>query len=156
MKTDAVGFFPINYDDLAERPEFDGMTKAYRAEVGHKDYLDGVLDEGFYRKAQAEGRMGIYAMQVNDALAGFFTLMFCEVPHATMLSATVESFYIAPAYRGYAKWALAMLAEAAKDRGAPGVLVTAPVGSRMDRWMQLLKKEPAYKGYYIEGPRNEQ
>lgn len=142
-------FVEAPFGDLVGDPKFPDMEKAYRAESGHKDYLDGVLNKEFYYNAQEAGILGVYLLRVNGELAGFFTLMFNEVPHATKLSATVESFYIDKPFRGHARWVLSRLVEAARKRGAPGVLVTAPVGSRMDRWMSLLHVPPAYACYYV-------
>lgn len=147
-------FENTTYARIKAYEDFEPLAKAYRMEVGNKDYLDGVLSDEQYEAMCASGRMGFYAIvEDGERLVGFVTLMFNNVLHSTMLSATIESFYISKQARkgALAMWVLGRLKEAAKDRGAPGFLVTAPVGSRMDRWMCALGMKPAYVGYYVSG-----
>lgn len=147
-------FKRMSFTAITEFAEFEALSKAYRAEVGNKDYLDGVLSRDTYVQFDAQDRMRFYAILEDDTrLVGLVFLMFNNVLHSTMLSATIESFYLSPEVRkgGLAKWVLNELKGAAADKGAPGFLVTAPTGSRMDRWLSILGMTPAYIGYYVSG-----
>lgn len=147
-------FKRVSFAELSAYAEFESLIKAYRSEVGNKDYLDGVLSRDTYVALGEADRMRFYAVVEDEVrLVGIVTLMFNNVLHSTMLSATIESFYLSPEVRkgGLAKWVLSELKVAAGEKGAPGFLVTAPKGSRMDRWMVALGMVPAYVGYYVSG-----
>lgn len=147
-------FRRVSFSDMSAYKEFEPLAKAYRSEVGNKDYLDGVLSRDTYVALDEADKMRFYVILEDDEkLVGIVTLMFNNVLHSTMLSATIESFYLSLEARkgGLARWVLEELKGAAKEKGAPGFLVTAPKGSRMDRWMMALGMLPAYVGYYVSG-----
>ena len=126
---------PCTVADLAESPEFGALADEYAAESGR------AITEGhnpqieFYRQAEAAGNMLFAGAWLGDELVGILVLHISVVPHFGKTIASTESLFVAShARESGAGSALLEQAEGiARDAGAVGLVVSAPVGGRLSR-----------------------
>ncbi len=94
-----------------------------------------------YNNMEGAGALHTIGAFSDDILVGYITLLSPILPHYSVLVTVAESFFVAKEYRKNGA-GLKLLREAekyAKERGSPGLLVSAPSGgalaevlSRMD------------------------
>lgn len=88
---------------------------------------------GMYRKLESAGVLTVIAAYREEILQGFIAFVVLPSPHQGATIATVQSFYVHPEYRKQGA-GLKLLREAeriAKEKGAIGVFVSAPLGGKL-------------------------
>ena len=86
-----------------------------------------------YRQMEAAGMLHPIAAYQGDEMVGFIALLISPVPHYGQLVGTTESFFVAKKARagGTGIKLLRAAEDKARELGAAGVFVSAPVGSRL-------------------------
>ena len=120
--------------ELEQAPEFGALGEEYAAESGRA--IRGVSDPqiDFYRRAEAAGTMLFHGAWIGEELVGFLVLHLSVVPHLGVTIATTETLFVASHARssGAGRLLLDFAEDAAKDCGAAGLVVSAPVGGRLE------------------------
>lgn len=129
---------PCLVSDLQQAPNLVALLDEYRAECGIPEL--GPADPQFatYRQIEAAGLLFALGAFAGDDLVGFALVLISDLPHFGKRVAVTESLFVAAAARkgGAGVRLLAAVEQGAKERGAVGVLVSAPVASRLATVMQ--------------------
>ncbi len=113
-------------------PNFEVLIEEYSAEASTLCLPNPSPDMAFYRRLEAAGYYHALAATDDDGLIGFIGIVSTPLPHGGLMAAT-ESFFVTKPKRGTAA-GLVLLHEAeqkARAIGAPGLGVSAPVGSHL-------------------------
>ena len=125
----------VTPDEVASSPEFERLTRQYFDECGNKAYDGPMPTIDQYRDLHKSGALHVSGLFDGSALVGFVCVLLVNYMHFSKPCASVESIYLDPAFR--ATRGGFMLFEAArgmaKELGAVGLYLSAPVGSRLDR-----------------------
>src|SRR5690606_4232312 len=83
-----------------------------------------------YLALERAGIVSMFGARVDGVLVGFIVLLTSMNPHYSVVLGAVESSFVAAAHRksGAGVKLLREARRAAKDRGAVGLLVSAPLG----------------------------
>jgi GNAT superfamily N-acetyltransferase len=119
---------------LEQCPDLPALLEAY----GEESAIVGIgapsaqLDA--YRAMEAAGLAHLIAAFVDGAMVGFINILIGPLPHYGTVIATTESFFVSPAHRksGAGMFLLREAESLAHERGATGLLVSAPSGGRLD------------------------
>lgn len=128
----------ITFDEFFAHPCAPELLDAYALESA----IDGLPrpspDVDAYRMMESTGAAVLLAAMDGDVLIGFISLLVYRNPHYSALLAVAESYFVAPAARSTgAGLALREAAERlATERGAVGLLISAPAGGRLARVME--------------------
>lgn len=89
---------------------------------------------------ESSGLLHPFAAFEDGELIGFLLMLATVLPHYGVMMAATESFFVAQSARntGAGLALLKAAEEAAGNIGGKGLLISAPVGSRLDRIMQHL------------------
>lgn len=127
------------FDELASAAGFDALCAEYAAESGRMSELGAPkVDVDAYRAMEAAGiAQCIGAWDVGayrDELVGFGVVTISVLPHYSKLVGALISFFVASSARqGGTGTRIRQLAEdIAKERGALGLMISAPAESRLD------------------------
>lgn len=132
---------PCTVADLECAPNCDALLAEYEAESAIPELGDTVrhADLGQYKALEAAGVLHMLgAFNEAGEIIGFLTMVVAPLPHfGGRLVASTESVFVTASERRGGP-GLDLLREAerlAADRGAIGILVSAPVGGRLERVM---------------------
>lgn len=123
------------FDELASAANFATLCADYAAESGRLDELgEHNVDGDAYRAMEAAGVAHCIGAWDGDGLVGFGVVTLSVLPHYSKLIGCLISFFVAPdARRGGTGTQIREAAEhIAKERGAVGLMISAPAGSRLD------------------------
>ena len=128
---------PCTVAEFERAPNCDALLAEYTAESAIPEIGPTVrhADLAQYKAMEAAGLMHMLgAFRDDGEIVGFLTLLIAPLPHfGGRLVATTESVFVTAAERKGGP-GLALLTEAehlAHDKGAVGLLVSAPVGGRL-------------------------
>ncbi len=109
---------------------FPHLAAEYEAEALIDGMPSPLPDWDHYEKLEAAGQVHAFGAAIDGALVGFLGLLVAKVPRYAAPIATCESFFVAKAHRttGAGLKLLAAAEAKARERGAPGMLVSAPSG----------------------------
>lgn len=123
------------FDELASAPSFDTLCIEYAAESGRMAEL-GIanVDGDAYRAMEAAGVARCVGAWDGDQLVGFCVVTLSVLPHFSKLVGGLISFFVcANARKGGTGTRMRQAAERiAQLRGAAGIVISAPVESRLD------------------------
>lgn len=117
------------------------------AETGFKALIESYADESaiagmprpdaqfeMYRELEAGGMLRVLVAKDGDQVIGFMVLLETQFMHYGQLVVTTESYYVDPSFRstGAGLQLLRVAEQHARDIGAAGFFVSAPVGSRLE------------------------
>lgn len=119
--------------EFQAEPNIDALFAQYAdesaiAELGHHDVRMDI-----YEAMETAGALRVLVAHRDNVLVGFAVLTFAVLPHFGKLISSTESFFVAPDARkgGLGVKLLRAAEQAAKDAGAIGLFVSAPVKSRL-------------------------
>jgi|DEB0MinimDraft_4_1074332.scaffolds.fasta_scaffold02103_5 GNAT superfamily N-acetyltransferase len=123
----------VTLDDLCSHPSFSDMLREYEQECALGG-LPANFCETSYRELESNGLINILAAYNGDQLLGFLSLMITILPKYTLPIASSESFFVSPKHRktGAGLRLLKTAEYLATERGAVGMLMSAPTGSRLE------------------------
>ena len=85
--------------------------------------------------------MQVFGAFVGSCFAGYAILLVTVLPHYSAPVATLESFFVSAMYRhtGAGLKLLRAAEAAARDKGAVGLLVSAPIGGQLAEVMARMR-----------------
>ena len=106
-------------------------------EYAEESAIDGMPqprpDAPAYRTMEANGKVVAFGAFDEDKLIGFLVMLAVTLPHYSEKVATAESFFVSAAYRraGTGDRLLDEAKRFAKEIGAVGLLISAPIGGKL-------------------------
>ena len=130
---ESISIKPCSVADIESAPNVADLLAEY-AEESALDALGGANPQWeTYRQMEAVGVARVLGAFQREKLVGFLVLLVSIVPHFGKPLASTESFFVAQSARKTGA-GLKLLREAeniARDTGAVGFFVSAPMGSRL-------------------------
>ena len=125
--------------ELMDAPGFDEAVDRYWVECANRAMGPANPDQDAYRLMDAAGLSRAVGVFDGERLIGGAILLINNMPHFSVKGAVVESIFVLPEYRrrGVGARLLNELKAMAKAYGCPGVYLSAPVGSRLERLLRL-------------------
>lgn len=123
---------------------FPALIEAYADEASIAGMPSPKVKFESYKAIAASGFLHIFAAVEGGELIGFITMLAPILPHYSIPVAVTESFYVTPKHRGFT--GLRLLAAAEEEAhacGSPGLLVSAPFGSRLCELLPKLGYKPS-------------
>lgn len=123
----------ITIDDLRFAPGVDALLREYAQECGIAGLPKPNAEWLTYARFEYYGALHVVGAYLDGSLVGFCIVLVSLNPHYSALLAVTESLFVAAAHRGTGA-GLALLREAgsiARQRGAVGLLVSAPTGGSL-------------------------
>ena len=122
-----------DWDTIRNDPDYDALIDAYAQESS----IDGMPKPNpnaeLYKAMIEHGLMFAFTARIDNRLSGFIGLLVTQNPHYGCLIGTIESFFVMPEHRSTGA-GLKLLAAArafARERGAQGLLISAPTNSTL-------------------------
>ena len=127
----------ILFAELSTRPEFDFLVSEYADECQISGLPRCVYDSSTYYSLENLGMIHFTAAFVNDSLVGFSSLIVTKMPHYSQILAVTESLFVSKEHRGSGAGMMLIreMEFIARDTGAIGILVSAPMGGRLNELM---------------------
>lgn len=123
--------------DIEAAPNLDALMAEYEAESGNPSIGPINPQWATYRMMEGAGVLRAISARVDGELVGFMLLLIPVLPHFGQVVGVSESYFVAAAHRHTgAGDKLRLAAEhVATCAGARGILISAPVGSDLERVM---------------------
>jgi GNAT superfamily N-acetyltransferase len=124
--------------ELSADPLFRQLLREYAAESAIAGIDPGEPRIDIYEMLESAGAITVLASYDNGELSGFLCLLVSILPHFGVKVATTESYFVTKEKR-HTGAGLALLREAetlAKELGASCILVSAPIGGRLDKILE--------------------
>lgn len=118
--------------EIMEAPAFPTLMAEYAAEAAIDGMPSPMVKMAQYQNLEDAGMLQSFAAMLDGDLAGFITVLSAPLLHYGRTVAVSESFFVSQTHRGFVGLKLLVAAEAlAAEIGSPGLLVSAPYGSRL-------------------------
>jgi GNAT superfamily N-acetyltransferase len=116
--------------ELEQAPNLPGLLVEYAAESALSGMPQPVPQVETYRALEAAGIMQPLGAFRDSVLMGYCLLLSSVLPHYGVKVCTTESYFVAREYRhtGAGLKLLRLAEEYARETGAAGLLISAPVG----------------------------
>ena len=123
----------VDYKTLHSDPHFGVLAEEYKRSSTHI-LPDPSGQESMYLQMEQAGLLTIMAAYEEDRLIGFLSMLVSVLPHYGVQVGATESYFVAEKYRatGAGLRLLTPAERAAEAQGATAMLVSAPIGSRLD------------------------
>ncbi|MGF6738492.1 GNAT family N-acetyltransferase [Paraburkholderia atlantica] len=131
----AAAIRQCTFDELASAASFGALCAGYAAESGRIAELgEHKVDGDAYRAMEAAGVARCIGAWDGDQLVGFGVVTLSVLPHFSKLIGCLISFFVAASARkGGTGTQIREAAERiAHERGAAGLMISAPAESRLD------------------------
>jgi GNAT superfamily N-acetyltransferase len=134
----------ISYLDILGDPKAESLFAEYAAESSISEIGEINPQTQLYAAMDASGMLRCFGAYDGERLIGFATTLLYSLPHYGKKIATVESIFVAKDERssGAGRELMEAVEEYAKGAGCVAILYTAPVGSQLER---LLNVKRAYR-----------
>lgn len=134
---DTIDIGPSSVAEVFAAPNIDSVLAEYAAESSIAGLPAATPNRDMYAQLEATGFMQVVAAWQGEQLAGFIVLVVTPNPHYSQAIAVSESFFVAAKYRktGAGLQLLGVAEILARQKGAVGMFVSAPVGSRLAQIM---------------------
>lgn len=125
--------------EIVNDPQFPSIVHAYWDECANRSMGGPQPDRELYQRMQDAGMIKAAAIYADGVLVGGVSVLVTQYAHFSKLGASVESLYLLPEYRkkGGGMMLIKAAQKLARDAGAPGLYVSAPADSRLERLAQL-------------------
>ena len=126
--------------ELFSAPAMPALLDDYAAEAAIAGMPTPAAQMRLYQALESSGMLGVIGAFAGGELVGFINILVSELPHYSAKVGTSESFFVAPSHRsgGTGQRLLDAAEEHARNRGAVGLLVSAPHGGRLERALPLM------------------
>ena len=124
---------PASVKELVSNPSLVALLSRYATESAIAGLPAPKADLALYARLEALGSFKIVAAFSGDIVVGLICVLVSPLPHYSENVATIESFFVLGEYRkgGVGTKLLAKAKQLAKVCGAVGLLISAPVNSRL-------------------------
>lgn len=116
-------------------PNFETIMQACWQECANRSMGAASINPEYYETAEKSGLLHAAAIYSDGVLVGGVTVLVTQFPHFSVRGACIESLFLLPEYRN-SRGGL-MLLKAAKNMarvaGAPGLYISAPAGSALEK-----------------------
>lgn len=128
---------PCTVAEVFAAPNIDELLAEYASESSIAGLPSAVPNRDLYAGLEATGFMQVIGAFEGERLVGFLVLVVTVNPHYSQILAVTESYFVAAEHRktGAGLQLLAVAENLAKQKGALGMFVSAPVQSRLARVM---------------------
>lgn len=119
---------------VLEHPGWPELARLYARESAHPVMGEGAADPSFYLSLDISSQLAVAAALDGERLVGIVAVVFVFHPQYRKVIADLHGLWLHPDYRAGGA-GLRLIYEAkrmARERGAAGVQVTAPEGSRLE------------------------
>lgn len=115
---------------LEAAPNFKALLEEYADECAIEGFPHPSARMEMYKLIEAGGSFHVYAAREDDELVGFITVLLITLLHYGVYAAIVESYFVTKDKRktGAGTRLRRVAEEYALNRGAPGILLSAPLG----------------------------
>lgn len=148
----------VSAESIFSDARFDALADAYADETGHPLYATGfVVQREAYRLLDEKGLLYAYAVSVDGVLHGFGAVVKSESFHTGKPTAICDTIFVDAEgrKRGAGMALMSALRSAAKEIGAPALVVNARSGTKLDRIMSIAERrglaEHVYNSYLLTG-----
>lgn len=120
------------FADLVAAPAFAKLADEHATESVRVGLPVNLHTPG-YEALEASGMSTLFAAYHEGELVGFANVLVAVMPHYSEPLATIESIFVASAHRntGAGTALLRAVEHVAREKGAAGLLVSAPIGGRL-------------------------
>lgn len=134
---------PVSYADLMAAPNFAELIAEYSAECSLPEIGPTNPQPQLYAAMENAGGLRCFGVYASGALIGLISLLIYVLPHYGRKIATTESFFLSRAHRqsSRGRQMLDFTENYAKSEGCCVLLITAPSGSKFERWLTLQTKK---------------
>lgn len=132
-----ITFRHIRFSELWAAENIDVLLDEYAEECAIVGMPKPEADRAMYEAMESSGAVLVIGAFSEDVLAGFVVLLVYRNPHYSQVIAVTESIFVASQYRktGAGRRLISEAEAIAKERGAAGILVSAPADSRLAKVM---------------------
>jgi hypothetical protein len=141
---------PCDYQDILGSKNAPEMLAEYAQESAIDGLGDANPQRETYQMLEDRGVMFCFGAYKSGELIGFVSVLLSVLPHFGELVATLESYFVMSEHRT-SRAGLGLLRKAelfAKEKGAVGLLVSAPIDGRLDRIMSGLDYSPTNRVHF--------
>jgi GNAT superfamily N-acetyltransferase len=137
----ALAGLTIKPVSIASLLESAALIAEYSAECSISEIGDIAPQADLYERLEKNGALRCFGAFDGDKLIGFGNVLVYVLPHYGELIATVESLFIAKAYRNSSAGSLLMRTMEAhsKQANCVGILYSCPVGGQLERLLEVSK-----------------
>lgn len=138
-----IEIYPCAMSDILDAEHGPEMFEEYAAESAIKGLGPANPQREIYQQLEDKGVLFFYGAYADGKLVGFVAVLLSVLPHFGKPVATLESFFVMAEHRA-SRAGLSLLRQAerfAAEKGAMGMMVSAPVGGRLDRILSGLDYE---------------
>ena len=127
-----------NAAELMACPNLQDLISEYAAESAVKGLPQAQANFEMYKRLELVGALKFFGAFSGEALIGLITLLTTPLPHYVERVATIESFFVFKEFRetGAGLKLLAAAKAMAKEIGAVGLLVSAPIGGQLCQMLE--------------------
>lgn len=138
----SVTLSQISISEFFDDPSAEALLAEYADECALAGLPPPVPHRDIYLALERAGVVSMFGARVDGVLVGFIVLLTSMNPHYSVVLGAVESFFVAAAHRksGAGVKLLREARRAAKDRGAVGLLVSAPFGGKLAAVLKRSKR----------------
>ena len=125
----------IKVEDILCAPNSKEILDAYWRECALPAFGEAKPDLSGYKQMEKSGFLKAVGVFDGEKLVGGSYIVLTKLGHYSKMSAAVESLFVLPEARkkGAGTKLLREIRALAKESGAPGVFISAPVGSQLER-----------------------
>ena len=125
----------IQVEDILCAPNSKEIINAYWRECALTPFGAAKPDLPGYKQMEAAGFLKAVGVFDNEKIVGGAFVLLTKLAHYSKMSAAVESLFVLPEARkkGAGTKLLREIRAIAKEAGAPGVFISAPVGGQLER-----------------------
>lgn len=143
----------VAISDLRASPMISRLAAGYKAECGESVALDGPLEISWetYESLEAAGACKVFGAFQGGGLVGFAVVVVSPSLRRAGMEAAAETLFLAPGHRrgGPGLRLLRAARDAALEAGAPGLIITAPAGSQLERLASAAGFSIVSKNYIV-------
>jgi GNAT superfamily N-acetyltransferase len=129
----------VTVSGLMADPDIEALIAEYEAEAKSPELPPAAPQWQQYAALERAGVLDVITARHDGALIGFVSVLKANLPHYGGDVSVVESLFVSAAHRGTgAGRALIKAAECIASCNGPGLLITAPAGSALERVLPRL------------------
>jgi GNAT superfamily N-acetyltransferase len=127
----------VSVDDFFDDPETDRLLSDYANECSIAGMPRPIPHAGSYHALESTGAFFIFGAYIDGKLIGFMSVVMPILPHYSVRTATMESFFVSPNHRkgGTGLKLIKHVEVFSAEQGAVGLLITAPADSRLEKML---------------------
>lgn len=141
---------PCTYDDIAHGPQSGELLREYAEESAIAELKPYNPNDDIYRGMERMGLVHCIGAFKGEVMIGFLIFIVSVIPHFSRKSATAESYFVTAGERktGAGIRLLRAAEKMARELGAECFMLSAPIGSRLERVLHGTKYRPTNVAFF--------